>query len=54
MSNIGWVLWGSLQNGSSAIDFDFWTWTLVKWRKAQEKVESAEFGRWLVDVTNDD
>ena len=52
MSNIGWVLWGSIQNSISAIDFDFWEWTLVKWRKAQANVESAEFGGWLVDVAS--
>ena len=45
MSNIGWVLWGSIQNSISAIDFDFWEWTLVKWRKAQAQVESPEFGQ---------
>jgi thiamine kinase-like enzyme len=50
MSNIGWVLWGSIQNSISTIDFDFWEWTLVKWRKAQAKVESPEFGQWLEDV----
>jgi thiamine kinase-like enzyme len=50
MSNIGWVLWGSIQNSISAIDFDFWEWTLTKWHKAQAKVESPEFGRWLEDV----
>jgi thiamine kinase-like enzyme len=50
MSNIGWVLWGSIQNSISAIDFDFWAWTLTKWRKAQAKVESPEFGQWLEDV----
>ena len=47
MSNIGWVLWGSIQNSISAIDFDFWEWTLVKWRKVQSQVESPEFGTWL-------
>ena len=52
MSNIGWVLWGSIQSSISAIDFDFWEWTLVKWRKAVAKVESPEFGRWLEDVTS--
>jgi thiamine kinase-like enzyme len=51
MSNIGWVLWGSIQNSISAIDFDFWEWTLTKWRKAQAKVDSPEFGKWLEDVT---
>jgi thiamine kinase-like enzyme len=53
MSNIGWVLWGSIQNGISAIDFDFWEWTLTKWRKAQAKVESPEFEGWLEDVTKE-
>ena len=54
MSNIGWVLWGSIQNSISALDFDFWEWTLVKWRKAQAQVESPEFGKWLEAVTRDD
>ncbi len=54
MSNIGWVLWGSIQNSISAIDFDFWEWTLTKWRKAQAKVESPEFGRWLEDVQSEE
>jgi thiamine kinase-like enzyme len=53
MSNIGWVLWGSIQNSISAIDFDFWEWTLVKWRKAQVQVESPEFGAWLEDVVKE-
>jgi thiamine kinase-like enzyme len=53
MSNIGWVLWGSIQNSISAIDFDFWEWTLVKWRKAQAHVESAEFARWLEAVQHE-
>jgi thiamine kinase-like enzyme len=53
MSNIGWVLWGSIQNSTSTIDFDFWEWTLTKWRKAQAQVESPEFGRWLEDVVNE-
>lgn len=47
MSNIGWVLWGSIQNSISAIEFDFWEWTLTKWRKALDKVEAPEFGHWL-------
>ena len=50
MSNIGWVLWGCIQNSISTIDFDFWEWTLVKWRKAQEKVDAPDFGQWLADV----
>ncbi len=47
MSNIGWVLWGSIQNSISTIEFDFWGWTLTKWRKALDKVEAPEFGHWL-------
>jgi thiamine kinase-like enzyme len=53
MSNIGWVLWGSIQHSISALDFDFWEWTLVKWRKAQAQVESPEFGQWLEDVVKE-
>jgi thiamine kinase-like enzyme len=53
MSNIGWVLWGSIQNSISALDFDFWEWTLVKWHKAQSHVESPEFGTWLDAVTGE-
>jgi thiamine kinase-like enzyme len=53
MSNIGWVLWGSIQNSISAIDFDFWEWTLTKWRKAQAQVDSPEFGAWLEDVASE-
>jgi hypothetical protein len=53
MSNIGWVLWGSIQSSISAIDFDFWEWTLVKWRKAQSQVEAPEFGTWLEDVAGE-
>ena len=52
MSNIGWVLWGSIQNSISAIEFDFWEWTLTKWRKAQARVDSPEFGQWLDDVAS--
>jgi thiamine kinase-like enzyme len=54
MSNIGWALWGSIQNSISSIDFDFWDWTLVKWRKAQAHVETPQFGAWLEDVTRDE
>lgn len=50
MSNIGWVLWGSIQNSISAIDYDFWSWTLGKWDKAQSKVAAPEFGQWLKEV----
>ncbi|HNP71431.1 MAG TPA: choline/ethanolamine kinase family protein [Kouleothrix sp.] len=50
MSNIGWVLWGSIQNSISTIEYDFWDWTLTKWHKALAKVESPEFGQWLADA----
>jgi thiamine kinase-like enzyme len=53
MSNIGWVLWGSIQSSISALDFDFWEWMLVKWHKAQSHVESPEFGTWLDAVTRE-
>lgn len=47
MANIGWTLWGAIQTGVSEIEFDFWDWTLTRWRRAQETLASPDFSRWL-------
>lgn len=54
MANVGWTLWGAIQHGVSEIDFDFWAWTLTRWRRAQETMASPEFAAWLRDVRRDD
>ena len=50
MSDVGWGLWAAIQAKISTIDFDFWGWALDRWRRAVQKMDSAEFPGWLKDV----
>jgi len=43
MSNYGWTLWASIQDGVSAIEFDFWSWGLKKFERAVAEFESPQF-----------
>ncbi|MDN5861376.1 MAG: phosphotransferase [Pseudonocardia sp.] len=45
----GWMLWASIQEGSSPIDFDFWSWGMEKYDRAVAEFDGPEFGR-LLDV----
>ena len=36
MSQYGWTLWASIQDATSDLDFDFWTWGLEKYDRAVE------------------
>jgi hypothetical protein len=50
MSDVGWGLWAAIQVEISTINFDFWGWALDRWSRAVQKMDSAEFPRWLKDV----
>lgn len=50
MSDVGWGLWAAIQAEISTIDFDFWGWAMDRWGRAAQKMDSAEFPRWLEDV----
>jgi thiamine kinase-like enzyme len=50
MSDVGWGLWAAIQAKISTIDFDFWGWAIDRWGRAVQKMDSAEFPRWLKDV----
>lgn len=50
MSDVGWGLWAAIQEEISTIEFDFWGWAIDRWRRAVQKIDSAEFPRWLEDV----
>ena len=50
MSDVGWGLWAAIQAKISTIEFDFWGWAIERWGRAVEKMDSAEFEGWLVDV----
>ena len=50
MSDVGWGLWAAIQEEISTIEFDFWGWAMDRWSRAVQKIDSAEFPRWLEDV----
>jgi thiamine kinase-like enzyme len=54
MSQYGWTLWASIQDGTSALDFDFWTWGMEKYERAEATFAGPDLGRLLVDVTRAD
>jgi len=47
MSQYGWTLWASIQDATSEIDFDFWTWGLEKYDRAVATFHSPEFGQLI-------
>ena len=50
MSDVGWALWAAIQAKISKIEYDFWGWAIERWARAEAKLDSAEFPRWLEDV----
>ena len=54
MSKYGWTLWGSIQDGISDLDFDFWGWAMEKYERAVEELDGPLFERLLDDVQRDD
>ena len=54
MSKYGWTLWGSIQDGISDLDFDFWSWALEKYERAVEELDGPQFEQWLADVRRED
>ena len=37
MSKYGWTLWASIQDAISPIDFDFWSWGMEKYERAESE-----------------
>ena len=54
MSKYGWTLWGSIQDGISDIDFDFWGWAVEKYERAVAELDGPQFERLLEEVQRDD
>ena len=50
MSKYGWTLWGSIQDGISDLDFDFWGWAMEKYDRAVAEFDGPEFEQLLADV----
>ena len=54
MSQYGWTLWASIQDGTSAIDFDFWEWGMEKYERAVATFRGPELEGLLFDVARAD
>ncbi len=54
MSQLGWTLWASIQDATSPIEFDFWTWGMEKYERAQATVAGPDLERLLADVARAD
>jgi thiamine kinase-like enzyme len=54
MSKYGWTLWGSIQDGISDLDFDFWGWAMEKYDRAVAEFEGPEFEQLIADVKRPD
>jgi len=50
MSKYGWTLWASIQDGVSAIDFDFWEWGMEKYDRAVGEFDGPEFDGLLEEA----
>ncbi|RLV50016.1 LPS biosynthesis choline kinase [Nocardioides mangrovicus] len=46
----GWTLWGVIQHEVSALDFDFWAWSLEHYERAVALLTSEELPRLLADA----
>jgi thiamine kinase-like enzyme len=54
VSQYGWTLWGCIQNGSSALEFDFWEWAMERYDNAVAEFSRPGFSRLLDEVSADD
>ena len=47
VSKYGWTLWASIQDGSSPLDFDFWSWGMEKYDRAVAEFDGPELAGLL-------
>jgi thiamine kinase-like enzyme len=50
----GWTLWGAIQHGASAIDYDFWSWAMERFEGAARGFTARDFGQLLDEVQHHD
>jgi thiamine kinase-like enzyme len=50
LGKYGWTLWASIQSSISELDFDFWSWGMEKYEKAQSEFSSEFFKKMLTQV----
>lgn len=50
LSWYGWTLWAAIQQGTSDLDFDFWSWGMTKYECAQADLASPHLDRWIEEA----
>jgi thiamine kinase-like enzyme len=50
----GWMLWASIQDGVSPLDFDFWSWGMEKYVRAVAEFDGPDFELLLAEVQRED
>ena len=54
MSDVGWTLWGAIQNKISAVDYDFEGYYKGRWERAIDVLRSARLQAWLTEASAPD
>jgi thiamine kinase-like enzyme len=54
VAKYGWMLWASIQDGVSELDFDFWSWGLEKYERAVAEFDGPDFEQLLAEVQRED
>jgi len=54
IAKYGWMLWASIQDGVSELEFDFWSWGLEKYERAVAEFDGLELDRLLAEVQRKD
>lgn len=54
VAKYGWMLWASIQEGVSELDFDYWSWGLEKYERAVAELDGPDFERLLDEVRRED
>jgi thiamine kinase-like enzyme len=54
ISKYGWMLWASIQDANSDIDFDFWEWGMEKYVRAVDEFDGPDFDALLAEAAAPD
>lgn len=54
MSDVGWTLWGAIQNKISKLDFDFWDYAMTRWKRALDVLSASRLEVWLREAQRGD
>ena len=54
VAKYGWMLWASIQDGISELEFDFWAWGMEKYERAVLEFDAPELEHLLAEVQRED